>query len=393
MTQDSSIQYVGLDVHQETISVAVAAPGRDPAVWTGTIPHRPDAIRQLMAKLGDPASLLVGYEAGPCGYTLQRQLTGMGISCQVIAPSLIPRRPGNHVKTDRRDAIQLAELLRGGYLTAIWVPDVADEALRDLVRARHAVRQDVTRIRHRIRSLLVRLGQRPADGVSNWTVKHRTWLAELVLPEPAQQTVLREYLGMLAEAETRLRRLETAIATTIQASRHAELAAAYQALRGVELVTAATLVVEIGDPSRFDRPQELMAYLGLTPAEASSGGTRTQGGITKAGNVRARHVLIEAAQHARLTPTISRTLAKRQQDVDPVIIAISGTAQRRLHRRYWHLVQRGKPPTVAVTAVARELVGVIWAIGHEVARQQQVRAAAQPPASPASARPLLTAVA
>ena len=373
MGQDS-IQYVGCDVHKETITVAVAQSGREPARVVATIPNRPEAVRKLMAQLGAPATLEVGYEAGPCGYALQRHLTGLGITCVVVAPSLIPKRAGDRVKTDRRDAIQLAELLRGGYLTAIWVPDEADEALRDLVRARHATRQDVTRVRHRISSLLLRLGVRPAEGVNNWTVKHRTWLAGLVLPEAAQQTVLREQLGTLAEAEGRLTRLEAAIETTIRASRHAELAAAYQALRGVDLVTAATLVVEIGDPSRFERPQQLMRYLGVTPSEQSSGGTRQQGGITKAGNARARHVLIEAAHHARHKPAVSRALAKRQRGIDPVIIAISGAAQQRLHRRYWHLVNRGKLPTVAVTAVARELAGVLWAIGHEVARHRERQA-------------------
>lgn len=391
MGQDS-IQYVGCDVHKATLTVAVATSGREPARVVATIPNRPEAVRKLMTQLGDPATLEVGYEAGPCGYTLQRQLTGLGITCVVIAPSLIPKRPGDRVKTDRRDAIQLAELLRGGYLTAIWVPDAADEALRDLVRARHATRQDVTRIRHRVSSLLLRLGVRPAEGVTNWTVTHRTWLAGLVLPETAQQTVLREHLGALAETEDRLGRLETAIETTIRASRHAELAAAYQALRGVELVTAATLVVEIGDPSRFERPQELMRYLGLTPSEASSGDKRQQGGITKAGNARARHVLIEAAHHARHTPAVSKALARRQQGVDPVIIAISGKAQRRLHRRYWHLVNRGKLPTVAVTAVARELVGVIWAIGHEVARQRQARVDATTPTPVAAPHARVAAV-
>lgn len=393
MGQDTTIHYVGCDVHKETITVAVATSGRDAARVVATIPNRPEAIRNLMTRLGEPATLEVGYEAGPCGSALQRQVTGLGISCVVIAPSLIPKRPGDRVKTDRRDAIQLAELLRGGYLTAIWVPDEADEALRDLVRARHAIRQDVTRIRHRISSLLLRLGVRPAERMTNWTVKHRSWLAGLVLPQAAQQTVVREHLGALAEAEGRLGRLETAIETAIRASRHAELAAAYQALRGVELVTAATLVVEIGDPSRFARPQQLMSYLGVIPSESSSGGKRQQGGITKAGNARARHVLIEAAHHARHTPAVSQALAKRQQGVDPVIIASSNQAQRRLHRRYWHLVNRGKLPTVAVTAVARELVGVVWAIGHEVARQRQARADATTPVVTPPTRPVAAVLA
>ena len=380
MEQDSSTQYVGCDVHKETITIAVAAHGREPARVVATIANRPEAVRTAMAQLGDPTTLEVAYEAGPCGYTLQRQLTGLGITCVVIAPSLMPKRPGDRVKTDRRDAIQLAEMLRGGYLTAIWVPDEPDEALRDLVRARHATRQDVTRIRHRISGLLLRLGVRPAEGVNAWTVTHRRWLNGLLLPQCAQQLVLREQLGALAETEARLERLEQAIATAIRASRHADLAAAYQALRGMDLVTAATLVVELGDPRRFAQPQELMRYVGLTPSEASSGERRRQGGITKAGNARARHVLVEAAQHARRPPRVSRALANRQQGVDPVIVAMSGTAQRRWHRRYWHLVGRGKAPPVAVTAVAREMVGVLWAIGHEVARQQQVRATPTPTA-------------
>lgn len=369
MGQDT-IQYVGCDVHKETITVAVAAAGRDPARVVATIPNRPEAVRRLLAQLGTPATLEVGYEAGPCGYALQRQLTGLGITCVVVAPSLIPKRPGDRVKTDRRDAIQLAELLRGGYLTAVWVPDEEDEALRDLVRTRHAARQEVTRIRHRISKLLLRLDVRPADGVRAWTVKHRTWLAGVRLAQANQQFVLREWLSALAEAEARTARLEAAITTAIQASRHADLAAAYQALRGVDLITAATLVVEIGDPSRFASARELMSYFGVIPAERSSGSIRQQGGITKAGNARARHVLIEAAHHARHRPAVSRALAKRQQGVDPVIIAIAGNAQRRLHRRYWQLIQRGKPQPLAVTAVARELAGFLWAIGHEVARQR-----------------------
>ena len=389
MGQDS-IQYVGCDVHKETITVAVAASGREPARVVATIPNRPEAVRRLMEQLGTAATLEVGYEAGPCGYTLHRQLTGLGITCVVVAPSLIPKRAGDRVKTDRRDAIQLAELLRGGYLTAIWVPDEADEALRDLVRARHATRQDVTRLRHRISTLLLRLGVRPAESGRAWTLKHRTWLSGLVLPQAPQQTVLREGLGALAEAEARLARLEAAIATAIRASRHAELAAAYQALRGIELVTAATLVVELGDPSRFARPRALMNYVGVTPSEHSSGATRQQGGITKAGNARARHVLIEAAHHARHKPAVSRALATRQSGVDPLIIAISGKAMQRLHRRYWQFINRGKPKPLAVTAVARELAGVLWAIGHEVARQRQARQtthATTGPGDPTSPRP------
>ncbi|MCO5175818.1 MAG: IS110 family transposase [Thermomicrobiales bacterium] len=373
MGQDNISQYVGCDVHKETITLAVATPGREPAQVVATIPNRPEAVRKIMAQLGDPTTLEVAYEAGACGYTLQRQLTRMGITCVVIAPSLVPKRPGDRVKTDRRDACQLAALLRGGYLTTVWVPDEADEALRDLVRARHAARQDVTRMRHRISGMLLRLDVRPAEGVNAWTGKHRSWLHGLVLPHSAQQTVLREHLGALAETEARLERLELAIATAIQASRHAELAAAYQALRGIELVTAATLVVELGDPSRFDHPRELMRYVGLTPTEASSGDRRRQGGISKAGNTRARHVLVEAAHHAPRVPAVSKALATRQRNVDPAIIAISAKAQRRLHRRYWRLVERGKPKPLAVTAVARELVGVLWAIGQVVAEQRQAQ--------------------
>jgi transposase len=336
-----------------------------------TIQNRPEAIRRLMTQLQRDGALEVGYEAGPCGYALHRQLTSLGIACAVVAPSLIPKRPGDRVKTDRRDAIQLAELLRGGYLTTVWVPDAADEALRDLVRARHATRQTVTRVRHRLSKLLLRLDVRAAEGVANWSVRHRTWLAGLTLPRPSQQTVLRELLGELQDAEARLARLETAIATDLAASQQADLVAAYQAMRGIDLVTAATLVVELGDPSRFSSARELMSYVGLVPSEHSSGGSRNQGGITKTGNARARHVLIEAAQHARHRPAVGVALAKRQRGVDPVVLSITGQAQRRLHRRYWHLVNAGKAPSVAVTAVARELVGFVWAIGQEVARQRQ----------------------
>jgi transposase len=222
----NTIQYVGCDVHKETITVAVAAPGRAPGQVVATIQNRPEAIHRLMQRLGTSGPLEVGYEAGPCGYAFHRQLTRLDIACVVVAPSLIPKRSGDRVKTDRRDAIQLAELLRGGYLTAVWVPDEADEALRDLVRTRHATRQTVTRVRHRVSKLLLRLDVRAGEGITNWSKAHRTWLSGLSLAQPHQQLVLRELLGELSDAEARLARLETAIAAGIATSRHAELAAA-----------------------------------------------------------------------------------------------------------------------------------------------------------------------
>jgi transposase len=361
-------RYVGCDVHKDTITVAVADTGQTDSMVVATIPNTPAAVRQMLARLEHGGVLQVWYEAGPCGYTLHRQLTALGIDCQVAAPTLIPIRRGDRIKTDRRDALRLAQLARSGLLTAVTVPDEASEDLRDLVRARRQARDDRHRQQQRIGKQLLRLGIRYPGPGKPWTLAHRTWLARLEVAGAGQQQVLVELLGALAEAEGRLARLETAMIEQAAESALADLVTAYQSLRGIEQVSAVTLVAELGDLSRFGSPREAMAYLGLVPSEHSSGGNRKQGGITKTGNAAARHVLVEAAHHYRHAPRVSVALATRQRQVCGPICAISWKAQHRLHRRFWRLQQRGKPYAVAVTAVARELVGFLWAIAQQVAQ-------------------------
>lgn len=372
MGQDTSGErvYVGCDVHQASITVAIAHAGRGAGQVVATIRNDPGAIRSLMRRLGPAEHLEVAYEAGPCGYAFYRQLEGLGIDCQVIAPSLIPIRPGRTVKTDRRDAVALAELLRGGYLVAVHVPSADEEALRELSRGRGAARQEVTRLRHRISKLVTRQGLRYTAGKTAWTKRHRRWLAGLQLPSAPTQLVFDELRAALSEAEARLARLEQALLEATLAGTQGELARAYAALRGVGLVTACTLVAELGDLTRFRSPRELMAYLGLTPGEHSSGDQRRQGGITGAGNARARHVLVESAWQYRFKPYTSQELAARQAQTSPEVVALATRAQHRLCGRFRALTGRGKPQPKVVVAVARELAGFLWAIAQQVAVQQ-----------------------
>lgn len=359
--------FVGMDVHKETIAVAVADEGGAPRSL-GTIPNRPEAVLRLVRKLGPAQSLQVCYEAGPCGYSLQRQLSRLGVPCVVVAPSLVPTRPGDRVKTDRRDALKLAGLLRSGHLTPVWVPDEEHEALRDLVRAREDARQDLLRARHRLSKLLLRLGVRPPQGVRPWTARYRIWLQGLRLPHASQQVVLREYLLAVDQGKERLSRLEAEIAQAAPTSAHAAVIAALQALRGVGLITAVTLVAELGDLRRFHSPRQLMAYAGLVPSEHSSGGSLRRGSITKTGNTHVRHVTVEAAWHYRHAPGLWGALRQRQAGQPETVKAIAWKAQDRLHRRYRRMVGRGKLKQQAVVAMARELLGFVWAIAREVGR-------------------------
>ena len=358
--------FVGLDVHKETIAVAVAdGRGGEPRA-RATIPNAPEAVGKLLRALGPAARLRVCYEAGPCGYGLHRQLTGLGVACAVVAPSLVPTKPGDRVKTDRRDALKLARLHRAGELTAVWVPDEAHEALRDLTRARAAAVAEVHRCRQRLGKFLLRLGLRPPAGVAPWTVRHRDWLDGLRLPQPAQHLVLTEALHGLDQAAARLDRLEAAVAEAAQAGPHAPLVGALQSLRGVGPVTAATLVAELGDLRRFATARQLMAYAGLVPSEHSSGGRTRRGGITKTGNAHVRRVLVEAAWHYRHPPRIGRDLRRRQRGQPAAAVEAAWAAQGRLNRRYWRLVGRGKLTQEAAVAVARELVGFVWAVARAV---------------------------
>lgn len=366
-------QFIGMDVHKETITVAVA-PGEGGEVRPlGAIPATPDAVAQLMRRLGSPSQLVCCYEAGPCGYGLYRQLTELGISCQVVAPSLIPRKPGDRIKTDQRDAVKLARLLRSGDLTAVWVPAPADEALRDLTRAREHAQQVLTKARQTLRMFLLRLGCQPPSTMRPWRLPYWSWLRRLQLPQPAQQVVLDEYRTAVEEGEARVRRLDAAVGELAPVSSQAPLIAGLQTMRGVAMLTAATVVAELGDITRFSSPRQLMAYAGLVPSEASSGGRERRGGITKTGNAHLRHILVESAHQYRHTPAIGRNLRRRQEGQSAAVCAVSWQAQQRLHKRFRRLLARGKLVQQAVIAVARELLGFIWGLAQTLAQADPAR--------------------
>jgi transposase len=362
------LRFVGLDVHAETIAAAVADGDGGEVRVLGVIPHRVDAIRRLLKPLGPVTRLRVCYEAGPTGYALYWELTALGIACQVIAPSLIPRKPGDRVKTDRRDAVLLARGLRAGDLTAVWIPDRGHEALRDLVRAREAAKKDQLRARHRLGKFLLRHGRRPPEDVTPWTQRYLTWVTQVRFEYAAQEATRLDYLGEVEHAAVRVtqleRALDEAIATAPPALRR--VIDALQALRGVARLSAATIVAEVGPLSRFARPRQLMGYAGLGAREASSGPRQWRGGLTKMGNAHLRRIVGEAAWAYKRRPTIGATLRRRQHGLSPGVIATAWTAQCRLHGRYHRLVARGKCPQKAMAAVARELLGFIWAIGCAV---------------------------
>lgn len=369
--------FVGMDVHAETIAVAVAQ-GREQARSLGTIANRPEAVRRVLGKLGKPGKLKVCYEAGPTGYALYWELTRMGIHCDVIAPSLVPTKAGERIKTDRRDAEKLARSYRSGDLTAVWVPDARHEALRDLVRAREAAKEDQLRAKHRLGKYLLRNGQRPAEGCRAWTAAWWQWVRALELPYADQNTTLLDYIMQVDHQAQRIELLEGAIDRAIAAA-PAELRAlvdALQALRGVAKVTAVTLATEFGTFSRFERAAQVMSYTGVVPSEHSSGPRTRRSGITKTGNSHLRRVLVEAAWHYRHKPRICQRQHALQRALSPKVAAIAWRAQERLHRRYWALSQKSKPACKIVTALARELVGFVWAIGVETEQHHRRQQAA-----------------
>lgn len=356
-------KYVGLDVHKATIAVAVADEGRGEVRSYGTIRNTPEAVAQLVKRLGAVGRLVCCYEAGPCGYGLQRQLVGLGAECTVVAPSLIPTRPGARVKTDRRDAEKLARLLRSDELTSVWVPDAEHEALRDLSRAREAARDARHRARQQLSKLLLRQGVAEPGDTKRWSQRYRDWLGEVQLAQPWQQVVLADAIETIDAATARLKRLEAQVKQAATTGRHAPLIAALQSLRGVGVVTAVTLVAELGDLGRFPTPRPLMAYVGLVPSEHSSGSSQRRGRITRAGNSHARHVLVQAAWHYRHAPKVTRALERRQDGQPRAVTDVAWRAQQRLHARYRKLAAR-KGRQKAVIAVARELVGFVWALAR-----------------------------
>jgi transposase len=364
-------QFVGLDVHADSIAVAVAeSSGGVRSI--GTIPNKPESVRKLIKRLGAGSALRVCYEAGPTGYVLYWQLTGLGVHCDVVAPSLIPVKAGDRVKTDRRDAEKLARSYRSGDLTPVWVPDAAHEALRDLVRAREAAKKDQLRARHRLQKFLLRHGRRAPDGVKSWTKVHLTWIRHQVRFEsPAQQAVLVDYLAEVDHARDRIERFDRSIdeAVELAPERMRAVVQALQAMRGIAKVTAVTIVAEIGELSRFARPRQLMGYSGAVSSEDSSGRKTRRGGITKTGNAHLRRVIVEAAWACRHRPAMSKALRIRQQGISEEVKAIAWNAQHRLNYRYRRLIGKGKAKQQVVTAVAREMLGFIWAIGVHVERQ------------------------
>lgn len=359
--------YVGLDVHKDTIAVAYVEGSQDAEVtYLGPIGTRQCDIDKLIRRFQSKgANLVFVYEAGPCGYGLYRHITNKGLTCHVVAPSLIPRKAGDKVKTDRRDSVQLARLARSGDLTPVYVPGVEDEAIRDLCRAREDVMKDLKAAKLRLKSFLLRRDIR-YKGKADWNAAHLRYLATVTCPTPAQQIVYQEYLHAVTDQIERLGRLEEALKDMVPAWRFAPVVEALQALRGIKDTVAVTTVAELGDIGRFANPRQLMAYLGLTPSEYSSGEKRRQGGITKTGNGHARKVIIEGAWAYRFPAKISPDMRKRQEHLPKTIQDIAWKAQVRLCRRFRQLVTRGKNSNVAVTAVARELAAFIWAIAREV---------------------------
>ena len=359
--------FVGLDVHKDSIAVAYAmGSSRTEPVFVGPIGTRQCDIDKLLRRLHTKGSRLVcAYEAGPCGYVLHRYLTSRQVECLVVAPSLIPRKPGDRVKTDRRDAVQLARLLRSGDLTPVYVPAVDDEAIRDLCRARQDAVVDLKSAKHRLKSFLLRLGLN-YTGRANWNDAHRRYLSKVACPTPAQQIVFEEYVRAIDEQVQRVDRIEQHLREVAPSWRLSPVVEALQALRGVQQITALTIVAELGDITRFDSPRQLAAFVGVIPSEYSSGDSRRQGGITKAGNSNARRALVEGSWAYRFPAKVSPHIRKRLERLPQPIQDIAWKAQVRLCKRFRRLSARGKNPNVVVTAIARELAAFMWAIAREV---------------------------
>ena len=364
------VHYLGLDVHKDSIAVSIAPQNSTEVRRYGIIGGTLGAVDNLLKKLSKPGlELRLVYEAGPCGFVLCRHLRSKGIHCDLVCPSLIPRKASDRVKTDRRDADQLARLYRAGELTPINVPDQEDEAIRDLIRARTAAVHDQRRARNRLKGFLLRLGFR-YTGKTSWNDAHKRYLSGLLMPRPAQQIAFQEYIHAIDDATERVARLNTAVLDALPSWKWEPVVRALMTLRGLQELSAMTLIAEAGDLSRFENPRSLMHFFGLTPSEHSSGNKRVQGGITKGGNAHCRHVMTEAAWHYRLKPLVSEAMQKRQEHQSKEVRLIAWKAQQRLHKRFKQLAVR-KKSVVAVTAVARELVGFVWAIACQVKPAQR----------------------
>jgi transposase len=368
--------YVGLDVHKDTIAVAVAYPGRSKAEPQGFIPNTKRSLKKLVRRLdANGERLLLCYEAGPCGYEVFRLILEMGHECQVVAPSKTPRKPGDRVKTDRRDARKLAELLRSGDLTPVWVPDEEQESIRDLTRAREELKRVELQLKQRLAALLLRHGKKYTSGKRKWTQRYYRWLSDVRMDFPVQQIVLEEYLDAVKRAEEKVRGLDEEMRKALETWSLKGVVESLMALRGVNLVTAMSVTAELGDISRFESPRQLMAYVGLVPSEGSSGGKTIRGGITKTGNRRVRRLLVEAAWCYRFPARRSLHLQKKAEKATEEAKAIAWKAQKRLCYRYQVLLRAGKVKGQITTAIARELSGFVWAIVCEVMEKATKQAA------------------
>jgi transposase len=367
---DFSEAFVGLDTSKLRNSVAIADAGRAGEIrFLGEIDNTPAAIGKLVKKLAAKYDRVTFcYEAGPTGYGVYRQIRGLGHDCIVAAPSLIPKKPGDRVKNNRRDAVSLAKLLRAGELTAVWVPDRGHEAMRELTRARETAMMDLRRKRQQISAFLLRQGMHYPAAKRTWTKAHMNWLVDQKLEHVEQRIVFEEMLLAMRQAQDRLQRLEDAIRAAIPHWSLAEVVTALMAMRGMDMVAAATFLVEIGDLSRFQSPRELMAYLGLVPCEDSTGDTIKRGPITKTGNRRARRMLVECSWSYRHPPRVGRAKQEKVAAAPEAVREIAWKAQCRLHNRYRSLIRKGKLKTVAITAVARELAGFLWAVNREITK-------------------------
>ncbi len=369
-------KYIGLDVHKETIAVAVADGEGGSVRYQGEIPNGAAAVGALLKRMSSHGERLrFCYEAGPCGYGLYRQIVAAGAACVVAAPALIPRKPGERIKTDRRDAVSLARLDRAGELTAVWVPGRDQEAMRDLSRAREDMKTVDRQLRQRLSGFLLR-HQRTYTGKQPWTQAYWRWLESQRFETPQQQIVLEEYVEAVRQAQRRTALLESQLQRAVEGWSLGEAAQALTALRGVDQTAAATLLAELDDISRFDHPRQLMSYVGLVPSESSSGAQRRQGGLTKTGNSHARRILVECAWGYRFPARKTARIQRRAERASEAVQAIAWDAQLRLCDKYRRLEARGLNGSKVVAAVARELCGFIWAIVREVQRADKFPAAA-----------------
>lgn len=357
--------FIGLDMHIDSVAIGIAPRGRQEPHFVGTVPPQWGSLSKALGRLGKPEALQIVYEAGPCGYTLARQLRAHGYACEVIAPAKVPRRPGDRIKTDRRDALLLARAARAGELVSVTIPDERDEAIRDLCRARVDAVRARLKARQQLKAMLLRHG-RHYTGRSSWTAAHELYLASIAFKYPAQDIAYAEYRSAVREANERVENLTQAMRAQLEHWRMRPVVEALMTLRGVEMVTAMTLVAEVGDFTRFARPSELMGFLGLVPSAYNSGDKRQQGEITKTGNSHARRVLIEAAWNYRFPARMSRPLQQRHEGQPKAVRQIAWRAQLRLAKRYRHLSARKLQVNKLCVAVARELCGFIWDIARQV---------------------------